>query len=101
MFTFEKVHLVNNFALFSVGPVLLPALPVAGGHLHLTKDCQENFNGSTGETFSCPCVGKNFYRKQAFTRKKTLSGVATEPSHAVVGRERRPERNCLLFAART
>ena len=69
-FAYENVHLVNNFALFGVGPVLLPALPVAGGHLHLTKDCQENFNGSNGETFSCPCVGKNFYRKQAFTRKK-------------------------------
>ena len=33
--SFGNIHLVNDFALLCVGPVLLPSLTVAGRHLHL------------------------------------------------------------------
>ena len=61
-FANEHFHLVNNFALFGVGPVLLPSLPVAGGHLHLTR---------------IKITKKLFF----FTE------VTMKPSHAIVGKK--------------
>ena len=57
-FAYENVHLVNNFALFGVGPVLLPPLPVAGGHLHLKRIKIVGENLSDNVTFSCCCSKK-------------------------------------------
>ena len=112
-------HLVDNFALLGVRPVLLPALTVASCHLHLMrkivsnprteKDYQKNWErlliltkitSSVWTEKNCQQVEIDcWYRERWCTIWECQIGSA--PSHVVVGTERTLGRNCLLDAART
>ena len=105
-------HLVDDFALLGVRPVLLTALAVASCHLHLMrkivsnprteKDCQKIEKGcwkSVKEEYYQKIEKDSWYWERICTIWESQIGSA--PSHVVVGTERTLERNCLLDAART